>query len=267
MKKLLLASAALMALSIGGNAVQAADMPVKAIAPLPVFTWSGCYVGVHVGYKWGESVHTYTGRVGGVVTNPERTGTEFTDWFNVDGALGGGEAGCQYQWGNWVWGIEGDGSWVGAEGQSYEIATGAPFSPFNYYHKTSERWMATVRGRLGYAWDKWLWYVTAGGAWAGVDVAEAFIAAPTSFTGIERNTVSGWVAGWGTEYSVGHGWSVKYETLYVDFGTFSALDNPVNCPTCLSRDVDLHQWIWRVGMNYRFDIGKGVGKYPVAAKY
>ena len=58
MKKLLLASAALMALSFGGNAVQAADMPVKVAKPVPVFSWSGCYVGVQVGYKWGTQPST-----------------------------------------------------------------------------------------------------------------------------------------------------------------------------------------------------------------
>ena len=115
MKKLLLASAALMALSFGGSAVQAADMPVKA-APIPVFSWSGCYVGVQVGAKWGKSQHVSTGDHNGVVV-PGFAGN-LTPEFNVNGALGGGEAGCQVQWGNWVWGVEVDGSWVAAEGQS-----------------------------------------------------------------------------------------------------------------------------------------------------
>ena len=61
MKKLLLATAALMALSFGGSAVQAADMPVKAVKPIPVFSWTGCYVGVQVGYKWGSSRQEYGG--------------------------------------------------------------------------------------------------------------------------------------------------------------------------------------------------------------
>jgi outer membrane immunogenic protein len=265
MKKLLLASAALMALSIGGNAVQAADMPVKAVAPVPVFTWSGCYVGVQVGYKWGESVHTATGLAADGTYVPAAAGQDITSDINVNGILGGVEAGCQYQWGNWVWGIEGDGSWVAAEGQGYYRADlPAVFNPA-FVSKTSERSLFTLRGRLGWAvWDKWLWYVTAGGAWANLDITVFNGNNPGNIasTAIDSVSASGWVAGWGTEYALGNGWSVKSETLYVDFGsvrarTLAPVANPL---CCYERDVELHQWIWRVGMNYRFDWGKGVGK-------
>ena len=52
MHKLLTAGVALLALGLSVPA-KAADMPVKYVAPAPVFTWTGCYVGVHIGYKWG----------------------------------------------------------------------------------------------------------------------------------------------------------------------------------------------------------------------
>ena len=105
MKKLLLASAALMALSVGGNAVQAADMPVKA-PPVVVWNWSGCYVGVQAGYKWGKSEVDY-----GQNTLGRPVGSQANDDITLNGALGGGTVGCQYQWGTWVWGVEGDFSW------------------------------------------------------------------------------------------------------------------------------------------------------------
>ena len=68
MHKLLTAGAALLALGLSVPA-KAADMPVKYVAPAPVFTWTGCYVGVHIGYKWGKSKQDYGGLVNGVPNN------------------------------------------------------------------------------------------------------------------------------------------------------------------------------------------------------
>jgi outer membrane immunogenic protein len=253
-QKLLLATAALTALSFGGSAVQAADMPVKAVAPVPVHTWSGCYVGVQVGYKWGKSEHTSTGFNNGVANGT--AGDNITPWFNANGALGGAEGGCQYQWGNWVWGVEVDGSWVAAEGQSNDIP---PFAT-TFLSKTSERWQAMARGRIGYAWDKWLWYVTGGGTWAGIDITSFSPTVPTA-AATERHSRGGWVVGYGTEYDLGHGWSVKGESLYTDYGTFRALSSTVS-GCCTERDVRYYEWVWRFGMNYRFD-----WYTPVVAKY
>ena len=74
MIKLLTAGVALLALGLSVPA-KAADMPVKYVAPAPVFTWTGCYVGAHVGYKWGTSKQTYTGLVNGVPALPGAAGT------------------------------------------------------------------------------------------------------------------------------------------------------------------------------------------------
>ena len=57
--------------------------------------------------------------------------------------------------------------------------------------------------------------------------------------------------GFGTEYAVAYGWSVKWETLYMDFGTFSA--NPACSVVCPGVDVRLTQWATRFGLNYKFD--------------
>ena len=76
----------------------------------------------------------------------------------------------------------------------------------------------------------------------------------------------------GTEYALLGGWSVKSEFLYADFGTLHYGDEPglaVNCVTgCPNADVKMHEYIWRVGMNYRFHWASfGKGKAPVVAKY
>ena len=81
----------------------------------------------------------------------------------------------------------------------------------------------------------------------------------------------GWIVGIGTEYALIGGWSVKSEWLYANFGTFHYGDEPglVNgCTAGCSADVKMHEYIWRVGMNYRFDWATfGKGKAPVVAKY
>ena len=89
---------------------------------------------------------------------------------------------------------------------------------------------------------------------------------------LSASTASAWIAGVGTEYALIGGWSVKSEWLYADFGTFRAFDSvtqatpigggpagfggcgvPGFAANCSNRDVRLHEFIWRVGMNYRFD--------------
>jgi outer membrane immunogenic protein len=85
-------------------------------------------------------------------------------------------------------------------------------------HDTKESWPATARLRLGYGWDKWLFYVTGGGAWAGVEESLFFTPAP-AISIHQKQTRSGWTAGAGWEYALGYGWSIKSEFLYMDFGT------------------------------------------------
>ena len=133
MKKLFLASAAaLVTLNAGGSAL-AADMPVKAPpAPPPVYSWSGCYGGGFVGYGWGKSQHRSLDPreepFGGSGSNSELSFLgagdpgvvgDITPSFNMSGALGGFNVGCQYQFGWWLIGIEGDGAVTNKDGQAF----------------------------------------------------------------------------------------------------------------------------------------------------
>ena len=162
MKKFLLGSVALAAM-IAGPAM-AADMPLKAPPPVVVFSWTGCYVGAHVGGKSSRANVTAGVNLAGVPV-----GTPLTDPIYMSGALGGGQIGCQYQFaGGWLIGVEVDGSAVQSDGQS-NVSPIVGINPiFNV--QVTEHWLATARGKLGYAWDKWMVYVTGGGAWAGVEV-------------------------------------------------------------------------------------------------
>ena len=128
MNKLLTAGAALLALGLSVSA-KAADMPVKYVAPAPVFTWTGCYVGAHVGYKWGTSKQNYGGTRAGVPDAFLPVGADLTGNYNVNGPVGGGQGGCNYQTGDWVWGVEVDGGWASVSGQASPTAEAIARAP------------------------------------------------------------------------------------------------------------------------------------------
>ncbi len=145
MKKLLLASVGVLALGIAS--ASAADiarrqMPAKAPAYVtPAYNWTGFYVGINGGGGFGHS--TLTNAAGS-------TG------YNVNGGLVGGTLGYNYQINQWVLGIEGDIDWADISGNtSAGICAGVTCS-------TKNDWLATVRGRVGYAFDRFMPYVTGG---------------------------------------------------------------------------------------------------------
>src|SRR5437763_16731561 len=161
MKKLFLGSIALVALGLGAPAAFAAERPVPAYAPPPppppAYTWSGCYVGASAGSSYGRSTHyTTAGSVltpGSAASGPlpaAAIGANITDSFNLSGFIGGGQLGCNWQWGAWVFGIEGDGSATNKEGQGFETPLAfLSTTRNNWISQTQERWLVTARGRVG----------------------------------------------------------------------------------------------------------------------
>src|SRR5215813_9808156 len=149
MKRLFLGSVALVALGLGTPAAFAAEMrvPPPAPAPAPAYTWSGCYVGASAGESWGRSQHFTT--AGSTLNNPASAlnilpaGAPITDSFDVSGFIGGGTLGCNWQWGAWVFGIEGDGSATNKSGQQFEAAL-VPVGGVAraaWISETQERWL------------------------------------------------------------------------------------------------------------------------------
>jgi outer membrane immunogenic protein len=247
MKKLFVAGIAAAALLCGAPAI-AADIPVKAPAykaVAPAFNWTGCYAGIEGGGAWGRSVQTFQDAV------PALIGLTLVD-LHPNGVILGGTVGCNYQTSNWVWGVENDLSWTNLKKNPTSLLP--PFNPAVLMGvKTS--WLDTLRGRLGYAVDKSLWYVTGGLAFTDIKATEAGVVSES-----HTKTRTGWTVGAGVEWALADSrWSVKVEYLYVDFNKKFydfALD--------ADRDVNLREHIARVGLNYKFgDVGKG----PVYAKY
>ncbi len=153
MKKLLLASTALAAF---GGQVFASDLPVKApvIASVPDVTWTGCYIGAHIGGGWG---HKDFSDPTGVHFAPAGAVIE----VDTSGFLGGGQIGCHYQFAtNWVLGIDGDVSWAGIKGETRDPFFG------NKNIDARTNWLASATGQLGYTWDRWMLYGKGGVAWA-----------------------------------------------------------------------------------------------------
>jgi outer membrane immunogenic protein len=223
MKRILLTSLSLVALTAAATQATAADlprqMPVKAPAYVaPYYNWTGFYLGINGGYGFGNSNWSGAG----------------TGSFNTNGGLIGGTAGYNWQLGQAVLGLEGDGDWSGISG-----STTNSLCPGGC--KTSNNWLATARGRLGYAADRWMPYVTGGAAFGDIK------ASIPGFTSVDT-TKAGWTVGAGVEFAISGPWTAKLEYLYVDLGS-------ANCATCgpsAPDNVSLKENIVRGGINYRF---------------
>jgi outer membrane immunogenic protein len=240
-----LAVLALLGFSMGPGHTADLRMPLKA-PPLamPVFSWTGCYVGVEGGGNWGRSQHYHDDpfAAGAAVL----VGLPQTGGINLSGGMAGGTLGCNYQTGNFVFGVEDDFSWTNKRGSANLIP---PFLP-TVTATTSESWIGTFRARVGYAWDRWLVYGTGGAAIA----REAYqLCSAAAGCGGGAANVAGWTAGVGVEYAFLGAWSVKAEYLHADFGR----QNFAAAPAALgglfaARDVTLRDDMARVGINYAF---------------
>ena len=260
MRRFVFAGAGLLSIAGLVDAASAADLPVPppvpayTKAPAPVaqaFSWTGCYVGVEGGGNWGRSEQ--------IARSGAAAGASITGGFDLSGGIAGGTVGCNYQISNFVIGVENDFSWTNKKGSAPDQL------PFNTgaISTTSEKWIDTLRGRVGYSWDRYLLYVTGGGAWADTSVNVTRLVSVT-----DSQTRTGWVAGVGGEWAAWAGpWGVltfKLEYLHADFGTQQYINPPVVNPggTIATRDVKLTDDMVRVGMNLKFNWGG-----PVVAKY
>lgn len=225
--KLIKAAGAAVVLLTVPFASQAADVPIKTPyykgpprAVVSYYNWTGFYAGINGGYGFGTSSWSLL------------PGTD----IKPKGGMFGGTLGYNWQAGAIVYGLEGDFDWSGVKGS---VACG-PFALDTC--ETSNRWLATFRGRLGYAFDRWLPYVTVGGAYGDVK-------ATASGAGISVSSSKsqlGWTAGAGLEYAFLGNWTAKVEYLYVDLGTFDAGIAPV------VNNVSFKENIIRAGLNYKF---------------
>jgi outer membrane immunogenic protein len=133
---------------------QAADLPARSNPPgfykapleLP-FSWTGFYAGINGGYAWGQSSWSDPA-VGADSGN-----------FNTSGGLVGGQLGYNWQTGPVVLGIETDADWMSVKGSTAGTG-GVCAADGGGQCQTQQSWVGTTRARVGYAFDRWLTYVT-----------------------------------------------------------------------------------------------------------
>ena len=166
--------------------------------------------------------------------------------FGTSGFVFGGTVGANYQAGAFVFGIEGDGDWADASGfgtfTSTSLCAGGCL--------TNSNWLATARGRFGYALDRLLVYGTAG-------VAFGNIRANYSNDAVSSATEPGWVAGAGVEFAFAPNWTAKAEYLFIDLAdgsctTVCAIQNPSGPAVIPNVAIKFSESMVRAGLNYRF---------------
>lgn len=217
MKKFLLASVAVLGL-VAAGAASAADLPSRkgpVAAPIyvpPAFTWTGFYIGGNAGYGWG---------------NVNTNGFTVTNTGDLDGFVGGGQVGYNYQMGQFVVGAE-------ADIQGADLNTGNTFGGL----RIKTEYFGTVRARVGVAFDRFMPYVTGGWAYGNVKTTlPGFVASDNSHTG-------GWTLGGGLEYAVTNNLIAGVEYLYVDLGEKRILNSGVKAGTDFS--------VVRARLSYKF---------------
>ena len=274
MKRILLASVA--ALGLAGTA-SAADLAVQAPAVVPLFTWTGCYLGINGGWIGGNDDYTTSPRIAAPLVDPDGAPLAavnlLTHSYSGGGSAGtvGGQFGCQYQWGWFVLGGEWDANWSGLnEDNSFAFgpvtAGGFTFVSRNEWTTKQLDWFSTARVRLGAAWwDRVLIYATGGLALGALDssLRVDFPAGDVpEYFGAFREKRVGWTAGGGVEWAFLPNWSAKAEYLYTDLSgnnngfNFGFGQNNVNNHTRFHTI--------RAGVNYHFNL---FNPSPVVAKY
>ncbi|MBR0834268.1 carbohydrate porin [Bradyrhizobium manausense] len=269
------ACAAATAVMFTGSA-GAADLVVKAPAAggsvkSAAYDWSGFYAGMNVGTAWGKSNWKTNGDLGPdsgslSLANGINIFNEQGSWFN------GLQAGYNYQLSNrFLIGAEADVRFssfpdamsnLSIGGASNSNNTGMVYSRNIYYS-------GSVRGRLGYAADNWLFYATGGLAW---EVEKSYlwpqgvsnaIASAANVLSSHNEMRLGWAAGAGVETVLSPHWTVRAEYLYSDYGRSSTDFDLTNLgiPGVTQQRVtsSLVEQEIRLGLNYQF----GGGGLPV----
>jgi outer membrane immunogenic protein len=227
----------------------AADMPVRMpvkavpVAAAPAFHWTGFYLGAHVGAAFGATKWS-----NGMLPNDPSFIINQTAHY--DRLIGGAQAGYNFQIQQWVIGVEAD---ISKLKVNHVTITDAGNPPINEFLITKLSWIASLRGRLGISFDRWLAYVSGGAAFSNIRLS---FSNPAQFN--EVTVRSGWVVGAGAEYAFSENWIARVEYLYYDFGRHFVINFGLGTDPEYGRPT-FH--VARVGLSYKF------GASPVVARY
>jgi outer membrane immunogenic protein len=281
--------------SLLATSALAADLPARTYTKAPVYvdpgySWTGFYVGANGGYSWGRADTTFA-PVATIFPTPAFGPVR----QNVDGGLGGGQFGYNWQIDrSWVLGLEGDIQWTGERSSASQTTVSPRYGAFpnglpnpvgpDFNAIASQtgalaydlQWFATFRGRAGILADPQTLLYATGGLAVGdfkysaqtttsVQVFTPGLGGTTPFgapivlagaAASSSDTRVGWTLGAGVERKFSPNWSAKLEYLYIDFGTKTYFAGTAN-----QADVSFHDHIFRAGINYAFNPAPVVAKY------
>jgi outer membrane immunogenic protein len=221
--------------------------PPPAYLPPPVpafYDWSGFYVGTTIGGAWANTKSDFS--VAG--------GPMFANLYNsMGGVIAGVQLGYNWQNGPAVLGFETDFQFGGIKG-----GIDAPPCPAavcgvavsaSYIQKVP--WFGTVRGRVGYASDRWMIFTTVGYAYARLNTTASASAGAITAELSRSDFRSGWTIGGGFELALSRQWTAKMEYLYMDFGHRDGAWTLAGLPALDDR-TRFYMNVVRTGLNYRF---------------
>ncbi|TPI66873.1 porin family protein [Mesorhizobium sp. B3-1-3] len=208
-------------LGVAMTGANAADI-VQPVASMEVpYSWTGLYVGANAGGAFGKVDGDFIGIPGSA---------------DIGNFTGGALVGANYQYGQWVLGIEGDINYLGFKKEFSPGVGGGGLGA-----EASVDAFGTIRGRVGYAFDRWLPYVTAGVAMGDVKIDEhVFGVARTKFQ-------TGYAVGGGVEYAFSNNWTARAEYLYVDLGKKDFGFDPID-----PYNVKMNFSVVRAALAYKF---------------
>jgi outer membrane immunogenic protein len=274
---------ALLAASFAAGPAFAADMYVKAPPPPPPCVWCGFYIGADVGGYGADQTVTTNAFPSPGFGAPAILGGGVPGFGNLptshdlssSGAFGAIHAGYNWQLGyNWLVGLEGDVDFLSRSTNNnqtvLETFTAAPAPAFNMNVSSSNHYIASLRGRLGWVSGAWLFYGTGGAAWTSTSTsatATGLVAGAVFLPGVGASTSfsnsnTGWVAGAGVEWMLSQNWILRAEYLHYDFSGASG-NLPLvfaapfgTCPpgACnwAVNSSDIRFDTGRVGLSYKF---------------
>jgi iron complex outermembrane receptor protein len=242
-------------------------MPFKAPV-LAAWTWAGAYIGGTIGYSAGTS------KTATVFSDPASASELFATRASrdLDGAIGGAQAGYNWVAGMWLAGIEGDLNYSGQRAKLNAVCPGEICNPAligvigdpsviaRFEDGQKLEWFATLRARLGVTvTPDAMAYVTGGLAVGEVMTAGTVFGFdgngnPVNTIVSSHNTQGGWTAGGGIEGRVAGNWTAKIEYLYLDLGTVTTIPAPaLGATTAVGFNSRITDNLLRVGVNYKFD--------------
>lgn len=210
--------------------------PRATYAAPEIMTWTGFYIGAHLGGAWSDVDWANVTLTGERVSN------------DASGFIGGGQIGYNQQIGNIVFGVE-----ATLSGTTLSDDARSVFLPATVTYSTDINTLVTVTGRMGFASNQWLVYAKAGWAGAQVDISGRNVALPDRFSFDDwRN---GWTVGAGLEYKVARNISLGVEYSFIDLGseTNAGITRALIPVTVRDHDVQIQSATARINFQFYRD--------------